>query len=46
LLHHRLQQPGVVIANLDYDPESYDCKVTRAHLQILENATDADGRKR
>jgi len=35
----------VVIANLDNDPESYDYKVTRAHLQILENATDADGRK-
>jgi len=35
----------VVIANLDNDPESYDYKVTRAHLQLLENATDADGRK-
>ena len=41
----RFVKPGVVIANLDNDPESYDYKVTRAHLQILENATDADGRK-
>ncbi|WP_223447350.1 agmatine/peptidylarginine deiminase [Pseudomonas sp. BF-R-19] len=41
----RFVQPGVVIANLDNDPESYDYKVTRAHLQILENATDADGRQ-
>ncbi|WP_392889620.1 agmatine/peptidylarginine deiminase [Pseudomonas migulae] len=41
----RFVRPGVVIANLDNDPESYDYKVTRAHLQILENATDADGRK-
>ena len=41
----RFVKPGVVIANLDNDPESYDYKVTRAHLAILENATDADGRK-
>ncbi|KJZ49900.1 agmatine/peptidylarginine deiminase [Pseudomonas fluorescens] len=41
----RFVKPGVVIANLDNDPESYDYKVTRAHLDILENATDADGRK-
>ncbi|WP_322616688.1 agmatine deiminase family protein [Pseudomonas sp. BIC9C] len=41
----RFVKPGVVIANLDNDPESYDYKVTRAHLEILENATDADGRK-
>lgn len=41
----RFVKPGVVIANLDNDPESYDYKVTRAHLQILQNATDADGRK-
>ncbi|KRB01749.1 agmatine deiminase [Pseudomonas sp. Root68] len=41
----RFVKPGVVIANLDNDPESYDYKVARAHLQILENATDADGRK-
>ncbi|MHC8354489.1 agmatine deiminase family protein [Pseudomonas sp. LB3P81] len=41
----RFVKPGVVIANLDNDPESYDYKVTRAHLDILKNATDADGRK-
>lgn len=41
----RFVKPGVVIANLDNDPESYDHKVTLAHLDILKNATDADGRK-
>ncbi|MGE8069174.1 agmatine deiminase family protein [Pseudomonas sp. NPDC089569] len=41
----RFVKPGVVIANLDNDPQSYDYKVTRAHLDILKNATDADGRK-
>lgn len=41
----RFITPGVVIANLDNDPSSYDYKVTRAHLEILKNATDADGRK-
>ena len=40
----RFVRPGVVIANLDTDPESYDAKVTRRHLEILQNATDADGR--
>ncbi|MNQ56490.1 Agmatine deiminase [compost metagenome] len=40
----RFVQPGVVLANLDNDPESYDHKVTLAHLDILKNATDADGR--
>ncbi|MGE8153266.1 agmatine deiminase family protein [Pseudomonas vancouverensis] len=40
----RFVKPGVVIANLDNDPDSYDYKVTRAHLEILQNATDADGR--
>ncbi|UVJ42187.1 agmatine deiminase family protein [Pseudomonas sp. LS1212] len=41
----RFVKPGVVIANLDNDPESYDHKVTLAHLDILKTATDADGRK-
>ncbi len=41
----RFVKPGVVIANLDNDPESYDRNVTLAHLEILNNATDADGRK-
>jgi agmatine deiminase len=40
----RFVKPGVVIANLDNDPQSYDYKVTRVHLEILKNATDADGR--
>jgi len=40
----RFVKPGVVIANLDNDPASYDYAVTRAHLAILETATDADGR--
>ena len=40
----RFVKPGVVIANLDTDPQSYDHKVTLAHLEILKNATDADGR--
>ena len=41
----RFVKPGVVIANLDNDLESYDRKVTLAHLEILKQATDADGRK-
>ncbi|MGH8435513.1 MAG: agmatine deiminase family protein, partial [Pseudomonas sp.] len=39
----RFVKPGVVIANLDNDPESYDYAVTRKHLEILRDATDADG---
>ncbi len=34
----RFVKPGVVIANLDNDPESYDHKVTLAHLDILKSA--------
>ncbi|UVL90141.1 agmatine deiminase family protein [Pseudomonas sichuanensis] len=41
----RFAAPGVVVANLDNDPDSYDYAVTRKHLEILQNATDADGRK-
>ncbi len=40
----RFVKPGVVIANLDNDPKSYDRAVTLAHLEILKKATDADGR--
>ncbi|QBF26255.1 agmatine deiminase family protein [Pseudomonas tructae] len=40
----RFVEPGVVIANLDNDPDSYDYEVTRKHLEILKQATDADGR--
>ncbi|WP_025131338.1 agmatine/peptidylarginine deiminase [Pseudomonas sp. PH1b] len=41
----RFIEPGVVLANLDNDPDSYDHAVTLKHLEILRNATDADGRK-
>ncbi|MNM91857.1 Agmatine deiminase [compost metagenome] len=41
----RFVRPGVVIANLDNDPESYDHAVTRKHLEILKHATDAEGRR-
>ncbi|WP_286914130.1 MULTISPECIES: agmatine deiminase family protein [unclassified Pseudomonas] len=40
----RFVRPGVVIANLDNDPESFDYEVTRKHLEILKKATDAEGR--
>lgn len=38
-------RPGVVVANLDTDPASYDHAVTQQHLAILKAATDADGRR-
>ena len=41
----RFASPGVVIANLDNDPDSYDFAVTRRHLAILKAATDAAGRR-
>jgi agmatine deiminase len=41
----RFVKPGVVIANLDNDPQSYDYAVTRTHLDILKKATDADGKR-
>ncbi|MGC5700816.1 agmatine deiminase family protein [Pseudomonas sp. NFXW11] len=40
----RFVEPGVVVANLDNDPDSYDHAVTLKHLEILRKATDADGR--
>ncbi|WP_454673212.1 agmatine deiminase family protein [Achromobacter pestifer] len=39
----RFARPGVVVANLDMDPDSYDHALTRTHLDILRRATDADG---
>lgn len=39
----RFAGPGVVVAALDDDPESYDHAVTREHLAILKKATAADG---
>jgi len=41
----RFVRPGVVVINMDNDPDSYDYKVTRQHLAILQQATDADGNK-
>ena len=40
----RFAGPGVVVAGLDNDPDSFDYVVTRRHLDILEKATDAAGR--
>lgn len=40
----RFAGPGVVVAGLDNDPESFDYDVTRRHLEILRGATDAAGR--
>ena len=39
----RFASRGVVVANMDNNPASYDYAVTRQHLEILQNATDADG---
>ncbi|USP10364.1 agmatine deiminase family protein [Aeromonas dhakensis] len=41
----RFVRPGVVVVNLDNDPHSHDYEVTRRHLAILKQATDADGNK-
>ena len=41
----RFARPGVVVAGYDPDPESFDHAVTEKHLQILQAAIDADGRK-
>lgn len=41
----RFASKGVVVANLDNDPKSYDYAVTRTHIEILKSATDADGAK-
>ena len=41
----RFCAPRVVVINMDNDPGSYDYKVTRQHLAILQQATDADGNK-
>ncbi|MFD6399465.1 agmatine/peptidylarginine deiminase [Nocardia sp. NPDC060249] len=40
----RFAGPGVVVAGLDNDPDSFDYDVTRRHLDILRSATDARGR--
>ncbi|NBM56981.1 hypothetical protein GWI68_19915 [Proteus sp. G2669] len=41
----RFVRPGIVVANLDNDPDSYDYDVTRNNIEILQNSTDANGRK-
>lgn len=41
----RFASPGVVLAGFDPDPQSYDHAVTKAHLQILRSAKDAQGKK-
>ena len=41
----RFARPGVVVAGFDPDPESFDHAVTKKHLEILKNSTDAQGRK-
>ncbi|MBM4411766.1 MAG: agmatine deiminase family protein [Chloroflexi bacterium] len=41
----RFVRPGVVVAALDTDPRSFDHAVTLTHLEILKDATDADGRQ-
>jgi agmatine deiminase len=41
----RFASPGVVIAGLEHDPSSYDYALTRRHLEILKNATDASGKR-
>lgn len=41
----RFARPGVVVAGLDTDPDSWDHDVTKRHLDILKAATDAKGRK-
>lgn len=41
----RFVRPGVVLAALDNDPQSFDYAVTRRHLDILRQSTDAQGRR-
>ncbi|RQO39655.1 agmatine deiminase [Variovorax sp. KBW07] len=40
----RFIKPGVVVAALETNPESFDHAVTRRHLELLNVATDASGR--
>jgi agmatine deiminase len=41
----RFARPGVVVAGLEPDPNSFDYEVTREHLKILKATTDANGRE-
>lgn len=40
----RFAGPGVVVAGLDNDPDSFDYDITRRHLDILRAAIDAHSR--
>ena len=40
----RFARPGVVLASYEPEPSFVDHGVTKQHLEILENATDAQGR--
>lgn len=40
----RFARPGVAVATLDHDENSSEYDLTRRHLEILHNATDAHGR--
>ena len=40
----RFVRPGVVVAGLEPDPNTYDYEVTREHLRILQAENDAYGR--
>ncbi|MEM6502749.1 MAG: agmatine deiminase family protein [Cyanobacteria bacterium P01_C01_bin.89] len=39
----RFVRPGVVVAATDPNPQSFDHAVTKTHLKVLEQATDANG---
>jgi len=41
----RFAKPGVVVAGYEPDPTFDDHEITLEHLEILEAATDADGKK-
>lgn len=41
----RFSKPGVVVAGLEMNRASYDYDVTRRHLEIIQSAVDAQGRK-
>jgi agmatine deiminase len=41
----RFARPGVVVAGLETNHQSYDYEVTREHLTILKAARNADGNK-
>lgn len=41
----RFARPGVVVAGLEMDRDSFDYDVTRTHLEALREATDSQGRR-